>query len=101
MLPHIHEISFTDFRKNASSALKLVTAEGGNLWITRHRKPICAVVRMRDAHLLAKLQGRNMKEMMGRLEVDAARMQAAKRLERKYELTEIAGREWEYPIFGP
>ena len=97
MLPPIHAISFSRFRANAAAELNFVTKDGGNLWLTRHRKPVCAVVSMRDAHQLAALQGRGLPELLHRLAVDTARLRKAKALQARYEL---AGTAWVYPGMG-
>ncbi len=97
MLPQIHAISFSHFRAHAAAELRFVTHTGGNLWLTRHRKPVCAVISMKDAHVLAAVQGRDLQELLHRLQVDADRLRAAKDVEAQYERVEIAGKAWEYP----
>ena len=97
MLPSIHVISFSDFRANAATELKFVTQERGNLWLTKHRKPVCAVIPMKDADILAALQGRTMDELLHRLAVDRARTEEAKLVDEGYERIELVGKEWVYP----
>ncbi len=98
MLPAVHKVSFSDFRANSGPLLRFVTHEGGNLWLTRYRRPICAVIPMRDAHVLGEVQGRDVRELLHRLQVDATRHVAAARLNETFERHEVVGREWTYPI---
>jgi hypothetical protein len=100
MLPQIRAISFTNFRANASQEIKYVSTHQAQLWIMRRGVPVAAVISMRDADVLSKVHGRNMGEMMARLEVDQARMKAAMKTSKDYLKYDVVGQEWTYPIFG-
>ncbi|ASM71071.1 MULTISPECIES: hypothetical protein [Roseobacteraceae] len=98
MLPAIHTVSFSDFRANSGPLLRFVTRQNGNLWLTRYRRPFCAVIPMRDAHVLGEVQGRDVNELIHRIQVDANRHVAAARLDKTFDRYEVAGEEWTYPI---
>ena len=90
MLPRMDAISLSFFRQHMARSLKLVTEEEGNIWLMKRRKPVAAVVTMKDAHVLGEVQGRSMKELMDRLSDNLARMQAAKAVEEEYDQIKMA-----------
>ena len=94
MLPQMDAISLTYFRQNLAKCLGMVTVQEGNLWLMKHRRPVAAVVTMKDAHVLGEIQGRPMQEMMDRLEENLRRMQAAKAVENEYDRIKLAKGEW-------
>lgn len=98
MLPAIHSVSFSDFRANSGPLLRFVTRDGGNLWLTRYRRPVCAVIPMRDAHVLGEVQGRDVNELIHRLQVDTSRRVAAARLDNTFDRMEVVGEAWTYPV---
>lgn len=98
MLLTIHAVSFSDFRANSGPLLRFVTHENGNLWLTRYRRPVCAVVSMRDAHVLGSVQGRNVNEIIHQLQVEANRRVGAARLDKAFDRMELRPEEWTMPI---
>lgn len=100
MLPQIRTISFSHFRANAAAEVDFLTVHNSHLWLTRHGKPICSVISMRSESILAKVHGRDLRELAHRFEVDQARMQDAVDLAKDYGSRELIGQEWQYPVFG-
>ncbi|UOA25849.1 hypothetical protein [Pseudosulfitobacter sp. DSM 107133] len=98
MLPAIHQVSFSDFRANTGPLLRFVTHENGNLWLTRYRRPVCAVISMRDAHVLGSVQGRDVNQILHQLQVEANRKVAAARLDKAFDRMELRPEEWSLPI---
>lgn len=98
MLPAIHQVSFSDFRANSGPLLRFVTRENGNLWLTRYRRPVCAVISMRDAHVLGSVQGRNVNEILHELQVKANRKVTAARLDKAFDRLEVVPEAWPLPI---
>jgi hypothetical protein len=94
MLPQIHAMPLSDFRKFSRRALKLVTEHEGHLWLTRYGKPVCGVVRLRDLDVLSAVHGRSMSELVERLEYQQERLRAGKARDRDYALHQIAERNW-------
>tara|TARA_R110002126_G_C10150151_1_gene471579 strand:- start:62 stop:436 length:375 start_codon:yes stop_codon:yes gene_type:complete len=98
MLPAIHTVSFSDFRANTGPLMRFVTHGNGNLWLTRYRRPVCAVISMRDAHVLGSVQGRNVNEIIHQLQVEANRKVAAARLDNAFDRLEVVPEAWPFPI---
>lgn len=90
MLPQMDAISLGYFRQNMALCLKLVTKWDGNIWLMKHRRPIAAIVTMKDAHVLGEVQGRPMHELLGRLNSNLERMRAAKAVEDEYDRIKMA-----------
>ena len=100
MLPQIRTISFSHFRANATAEVDFLNMHNSHLWLTRHGKPICSVISMRSKSILAKVHGRDLRELAHRFEVDQGRMQDAVDLAKDYGSRELIGQEWQYPVFG-
>lgn len=100
MLPQIRTTSFSNFRAHAAKEIDYLITRHSHLWITRHGKPICSVISMRNEAILSKVFGRDLNELARRFEVDQTRMQSAKDLVKEYGSRELIGQEWTYPVFG-
>lgn len=55
---------------------------------------------MRDEDVLSRIHGRNMGEMMARMEVDQDQIKEAMITSKEYLKYEVVGQEWTYPVFG-
>lgn len=66
----------------------------------KHSVPIASVISMRDEDVLSRIHGRNMGEMMARMEVDQARVKEAMITSKEYLKYEVVGQEWTYPVLG-
>ena len=97
MRPQIRTVSFSHFRAHAAQEIDFLIAHNSHLWLTRHGKPICSVISMRNESILAKAFGRDLRELAKRFEVDQARMQDAVDLAKDYGSRELIGQEWTYP----
>ena len=97
MLPQIRTVSFSQFRAYAAQEIDFLNAHHSHLWLTRHGKPVCSVISMRSESILAKVHGRDLRELAHRFEVDQARMQDAVDLAKDYGSRELIGQEWQYP----
>lgn len=81
MLPRIHAISLSAFRASLADALRFVVREGGNLWLTHRGRPVAVVVRMEDAERLAALHGQSVTELLHRIQINRARIIAARNMD--------------------
>jgi|GEM_PF-788144 PHD/YefM family antitoxin component YafN of YafNO toxin-antitoxin module len=100
MLPQIRAISFTNFRNNATQEINYVSTHQAHLWIMKHGVPVASVISMRDEDVLSRIHGRNLGEMMARMEVDQDRIKEAMITSKEYLKYEVVGQEWTYPVFG-
>ena len=66
----------------------------------KHGVPVGSVISMRDEDGLSRIHGRNMGEMMARMDVDQDRIKEAMITSKEYLKYEVVGQEWTYPVFG-
>ena len=66
----------------------------------KHGVPVASVISMRDEDVLSRIHGRNIGEMMARMEVDQDRIKEAMTTSKEYLKYEVVGQEWTYPVFG-
>ena len=97
MLPHVHAISATGFRKNMARWMRSAE-EGAHVFLTRHGRSRCCLVSMRDAQVIFDLHGRSLEEYMHRQQVDYERWLMAKaKADEEWPGVSLGQGEWHYP----